>query len=104
MARSSTAHVVTTTRTYDGISALKRAAIGMLIEDKHVQPELAMNAICLSSPTSTIQANASSLPQLQFAELRAHKREDMLQPTEKDLERIASRVQAGRLAGQDAIG
>jgi hypothetical protein len=39
-----------------------------------------------------------------LAELRAHKREDLLRCTEELLEKIAHRVQAGTLSGQDHIG
>jgi hypothetical protein len=39
-----------------------------------------------------------------LAELRTHKREDLLTCTEALLNKIAGRVQAGTLAGQDAIG
>ena len=40
----------------------------------------------------------------QLAALRAHKREDLLQATEKNLEKVLTMVQAGRLRGQDKIG
>jgi hypothetical protein len=40
----------------------------------------------------------------ELAKLRAHKRQDMLQATEKDLEKIKTRVESGRLSGQDDIG
>jgi len=39
-----------------------------------------------------------------LAELRTHKREDLLTCTEQLLDKIAARVKAGTLAGQDAIG
>jgi hypothetical protein len=39
-----------------------------------------------------------------LAELRAHKRRDLLAATEALLDKIAARVQAGTLAGQDTIG
>jgi hypothetical protein len=39
-----------------------------------------------------------------LADERARKREDLLQATEKDLARIAERVQAGTLTGADKIG
>jgi Transposase DDE domain len=39
-----------------------------------------------------------------LAELRAHKRQDMLVATEALLNKVAARVQAGTLSGQDAIG
>jgi len=40
----------------------------------------------------------------QLAALRAHKREDLLQATEKNLAKVLAMVQAGRLRGQDKIG
>ena len=40
----------------------------------------------------------------ELAALRAHKREDLLQATEKHLEQVRAMVQAGRLRGQDKIG
>ncbi|MFQ5625943.1 MAG: IS1634 family transposase [Methyloligellaceae bacterium] len=40
----------------------------------------------------------------QLAALRAHKREDLLQATEKNLQKVRTMVQAGRLRGQDKIG
>jgi hypothetical protein len=39
-----------------------------------------------------------------LAELRAHKRQDLLTATDALLNKIAARVQAGTLTGQDAIG
>jgi len=40
----------------------------------------------------------------QLAALRAHKRQDLLQATEKNLQKVHAMVQAGRLRGQDKIG
>ena len=40
----------------------------------------------------------------QLAALRAHKREDLLMATEKNLDKVCAMVQAGRLRGQDKIG
>jgi len=40
----------------------------------------------------------------QLAALRAHKRQDLLAATEKNLQQIKERVDAGRLKGADAIG
>jgi transposase len=39
-----------------------------------------------------------------LGKLRAHKREDLLQATEKELERVRTRIENGSLAGQDKIG
>jgi transposase len=40
----------------------------------------------------------------ELARLRAHTREDLLAATERNLERILVRVEAGKLAGKDKIG
>ena len=40
----------------------------------------------------------------ELARLRAHKREDLLQATEKNLEKVRTMVQGNRLQGQDKIG
>jgi hypothetical protein len=40
----------------------------------------------------------------ELAKLRAHKRDDLLACTERNLEKVRERVRAGRLAGQDQIG
>ena len=40
----------------------------------------------------------------ELARLRAHKREDLLQATEKNLEKVRAGVQGNRLQGQDKIG
>ena len=39
-----------------------------------------------------------------LGKLRAHKREDLLRSTEKELERVRTRVENGSLSGQDKIG
>jgi transposase len=39
-----------------------------------------------------------------LGKLRAHKREDLLQATEKELEKVRTRIENGSLAGQDKIG
>ena len=40
----------------------------------------------------------------EWAALRVHKREDLLQATEKNWEKVRAMVQSGRLRGQDKIG
>ena len=40
----------------------------------------------------------------QLAKLRAHKREELLAATERNLDKIVARVAAAKLAGRDAIG
>ena len=89
----------------DWITALKSGAIRMLIDDKHVQPDLfdERNLFEFTHPDFPGERLiACRNPEL--AKLRAHKRQDMLQATEKDLEKIITRVEAGRLSGQDDIG
>ena len=89
----------------DWITALKSGAIRMLIDDKHVQPDLFddRNLFEFTHPDYPGE-RLIACRNLELAKLRAHKREDMLQATEKDLEKIIARVEAGRLVGQDAIG
>ena len=89
----------------DWITALKSGAIRMLIDDKHVQPDLfdERNLFEFTHPDFPGERLiACRNPEL--AKLRAHKRQDMLQATEKDLEKIKTRVEAARLSGQDDIG
>jgi transposase len=89
----------------DWITALKSGAIRMLIDDKQLQPDLfdERNLFEFTHPDFPGERLiACRNPEL--AKLRAHKRQDMLQATEKDLEKIVARVETGRLAGQDDIG
>jgi len=89
----------------DWITALKSGAIRMLIDDKYVQPDLfdERNLFEFTHPDFPGERLiACRNPEL--AKLRAHKRQDMLQATEKDLEKIITRVDAGRLSGEDDIG
>jgi transposase len=89
----------------DWITALKSGAIRMLIDDKQLQPDLfdERNLFEFTHPDFPGERLiACRNPEL--AKLRAHKRQDMLQATEKDLEKIVARVESGRLAGQDDIG
>jgi transposase len=89
----------------DWITALKSGAIRMLIDDKQLQPDLfdERNLFEFTHPDFPGERLiACRNPAL--AKLRAHKRQDMLQATEKDLEKIVARVESGRLAGQDDIG
>ena len=87
------------------ITALKSGAIRMLIDDKHVQPDLfdERNLFEFTHPDFPGE-RLIACRNRELAKLRAHKRQDMLQATEKDLEKIAARVETGRLAGQDDIG
>ena len=87
------------------ITALKSASIRALIEQEQLQLGLfdETNLLELRSPEYPGERLvACRNPQL--AKLRAHKREELLCATEKNLEKIKLRVDAAKLAGQDAIG
>jgi transposase len=89
----------------DWITALKSGAIRMLIDDQQVQPDLfdERNLFEFTHPDFPGE-RLIACRNRELAKLRAHKRQDMLQATGKDLEKIAARVEAGRLSGQDDIG
>ncbi len=87
------------------ITALKTSSIRALLENGQLQLGLfdERNLIELTSPDYPGERLVVCRnPQL--AKLRAHKREDLLAATEKSLQTIRARVQAGRLRGMDAIG
>ncbi|MGH8702466.1 MAG: IS1634 family transposase, partial [Burkholderiales bacterium] len=87
------------------ITALKSASIRALVEQGQLQLDLfdQRNLIELSSPDYPGERLvACRNPQL--ATLRAHKREALLAATEKTLQPLKARVDAGKLAGADAIG
>jgi transposase len=89
----------------DWISALKSASIRALVEQGHLQLGLfdERNLLELQSPEYPGERLvACRNPEL--ARLRAHKREELLAATERQLHRIKARVDAGRLTGVDAIG
>ncbi len=89
----------------DWITALKSASIKALIEDGQLQLDLfdERNLLEFTSPEYPGERLvACRNPQL--ARLRAHKREALLLATERTLDTIKVRVDAGRLAGQDKIG
>ena len=95
-------------RATDGIqwiTALKNASIRVLVEQGQLQLGLfdERNLLELSSPQyPNERLVACRNPQL--AQLRAHKREELLAATERNLDRIKARVDAGKLAGADEIG
>ncbi len=95
-------------REIDGIgwiSALKNASIRALVEQGDLQLGLfdERNLLEISAPEYPGERLvACRNPQL--AELRTHKREDLLVSTERNLEKIKARVEAGKLAGADQIG
>jgi len=87
------------------ISALKSASIRALVEQEHLQLGLfdERNLLEISSPDYPGERLvACRNPEL--AKLRTHKREDLLVCTERNLEKIKARVDAGKLLGADEIG
>ena len=87
------------------ITALKSASIRALVEQGQLQLGLfdQRNLLELSSPDYPLERLvACRNPEL--AKLRAHKREELLAATEKNLEKIKARVDAAKLAGADQIG
>ena len=89
----------------DWITALKSASIRTLVEQGQLQLGLfdERNLMEIASPDYPGERLvACRNPQL--AALRAHKRHDLLAATEKNLQQIKERVDAGRLKGADAIG
>ena len=87
------------------ITALKSVSIRALIEQGQLQLGLfdERNLLELSSPDYPGERLvACRNPEL--AKLRAHKREELLCATEKNLEKIKARVDAAKLAGQNDIG
>jgi transposase len=87
------------------ITALKSVSIRALLEQGQLQLDLfdERNLLELRSPEYPGERLvACRNPQL--AKLRAHKREELLAATERNLDKIKARVDAGKLAGQDEIG
>lgn len=87
------------------ITALKSASIRALVEQGAVQLDLfdERNLFELTHPDYPGERLvACRNPAL--AKLRAHKREALLQATERNLEKVRASVAAGRLRGADRIG
>ena len=87
------------------ITALKSASIRALVDQGALQLGLfdERSLLELSSPEYPGERLvACRNPEL--ARLRAHKREELLAATERNLEKIRARVDAGKLTGQDEIG
>jgi transposase len=87
------------------ITALKNPSIRALVSEGQIQMDLfdERNLFELTHPDyPNERLVACRNPAL--AELRAHKREDLLQATERELEKIVHAVTLGRLKGQDKIG
>jgi transposase len=89
----------------DWITALKSASIRALVEQSHLQLGLfdQRNLLELTSP-DYLGERLVACRNPELAKLRAHKREDLLASTERNLAKIQARVAAGRLTGRDAIG
>jgi transposase len=93
------------TQGVDWITALKSVSIRVLVEQGQLQLDLfdQRNLLELSSPDYPGERLvACRNPQL--ATLRAHKREELLAATERNLDQIKARVAATKLAGAAAIG
>ena len=89
----------------DWITALRSVSIRVLVEQGHLQLGLfdERNLIELSSPDYPGERLlACRNPEL--ARLRAHKREQLLCATERNLTKIKARVDATKLSGRDKIG
>jgi transposase len=87
------------------ITALKTGSIRALVEQGQLQLDLfdERNLLELTSPDYPGERLvACRNPQL--AALRTHKRQELLAATEKSLQAIKERVDAGKLAGADEIG
>jgi len=87
------------------ITALKSGAIARLADAGQLQPDLfdERNLISLTSedyPGERLVACRN--PDL--SKLRAAKRQDLIAATERELQKVAGMVAAGRLAGRDKIG
>ncbi len=87
------------------ITALKSVSIRALVEQGQLQLGLfdERNLVELSSPEYPGERLvACRNPEL--AKLRPHKRQELLAATERNLDKIKARVDAGKLAGSDEIG
>jgi transposase len=87
------------------ITALKTGSIRALVEQGQLQLDLFDERNLLELTSSDYPGErlvACRNPQL--AALRTHKRQELLAATEKGLQAIKERVDAGKLAGADAIG
>jgi len=87
------------------ITALKNASIRVLVEQGQLQ-------LGLFDERNLFEFSSSDYPgerlvacrNPELAKLRAHKREALLAATERNLEKIKARVEAGKLVGADEIG
>ena len=87
------------------ITALKSVSIRALVDQGHLQLGLfdEVNLVELSSPDYPGERLvACRNPEL--AKLRAYRRQELLVATERNLDKIKARVDAGKLVGSDEIG
>ncbi|MDP2371780.1 IS1634 family transposase [Rhodoferax sp.] len=87
------------------ITALRSSSIRTLVEQRHLQLGLfdERNLLEISSPDFPGERLvACRNPEL--AKLRGHTRDDLLIATERNLQKIKLRVDAGKLVGKDMIG
>ncbi len=89
----------------DWVTALRSASIRTLVEQGHLQMGLfdERNLLEISSPDFPGERLLACRNQ-ELAKLRAHTRDDLLLATEKNLQKVQARVEAGKLAGKDKIG
>ena len=87
------------------ITALRNSSIRTLVEQGQVQMGLfdERNLLEISSPDFPGE-RLVACRNTELAKKRAHIRDDLLAATQRSLEKIQARVDAGRLAGQDKIG
>ena len=87
------------------ITALKSVSIRALVEQGQLQLDLfdERNLLEFSSPHYPGERLVACRNE-PLARLRAHKREELLGATERSLDKIKARVDAGKLAGRDQIG
>ena len=87
------------------VTALRSASIRTLVEQGHLQLGLfdERNLLEISSPDFPGERLiACRNPQL--AKLRGHTRDDLLLATQRNLQKVQARVEAGKLSGKDKIG
>ena len=87
------------------ITALRSSSIRTLVQQRHLQLGLfdERNLLEISSPDFPGERLvACRNPEL--AKMRGHTRDDLLTATEKNLQKIKLRVDAGKLVGEDKIG
>ena len=87
------------------ITALRTSSIRTLVEQKHLQLGLfdERNLLEISSPDFPGE-RLVACRNTELAKMRVHTRDDLLAATQRSLERIKARVDAGKLLGQDKIG